>query len=212
MSRPSGLRAVVESARLNATLAWTLVVLLVAAVAVNALQGHVVWAGFTAGLVVLAVIPAVRYGNPTAMLPWEVLLLASLPVVGRTFVVGQRVGEFTLTGRVTTYLAVAAVALVIAVELDVFTPVRMNEAFALLFVVVTTTAAAGVWAVTQWTADLFLGTSLLLDGRPEAVIERELMWDFVAATVAGLFAGVHFEYYFRRREHVRGPVDEVVEG
>jgi hypothetical protein len=212
MSRTSGLRAVVESARLNAMLAWLLVVLLVAAVGVNAVQGHVVWAGFTAVLTVLALIPAVRYGNPVAMLPWEVLLLASLPVVGRTFVVGQRVGEFTLTGRVTTYLAVAAVALVIAVELDVFTPVRMNEAFALLFVVVATMAAAGVWAVTQWVADLFLGTALLLDGRPEAVVERELMWDFVAATVAGLFAGVLFEYYFRRRQRLGGPVEEVVEG
>ena len=211
MSRTSGLRTVVERQRVNAVLAWVLVVLLVAAVGVNAAWGSVVWAGFTAVLAVLAVIPAVRYGNPLAMLPWEVLLLASLPVVGRTFVVGQRVGEVTLTGRVTTYLAVAAVALVIAVELDVFTPVRMNEAFALLFVIVTTMAAAGIWAVAQWLADLFLGTSLLLDGRPEEVIETELMWDFVAATVAGVFAGVLFEYYFRRRARGHTPVEEGAE-
>ena len=211
MSRTSGLRAVVESERLNAVLAWVLVALLVAAVGLNVAWGSVVWAGFTAVLAVLAVIPAARYGNPLVMLPWEVLLLASFPVVGRTFIVGQRVGEFTLTGRVTTYLAVAAVALVIAVELDVFTPVRMNEAFALLFVVVTTMAAAGIWAVAQWAADLFLGTALLLDGRPEAIIERELMWDFVAATVAGVFAGVLFEYYFRRRVRTRGIAEEVAD-
>jgi hypothetical protein len=127
--------------------------------------------------------------------------VATLPVAGRTFLVGARVGDFTLTGRVTTYLAVAAVALIIAVELDVFTPVRMNEAFALLFVVVATVAAAGFWAVGQWVSDLFLGTSLLLDGRPESVIETELMWDFVAATVAGLLAGILFEYGIRRRGH-----------
>jgi hypothetical protein len=48
---------------------------------------------------------------------------------------------------------------------------------------------------------------LLLDGRPEAVIEAELMWDFVAATLAGLLAGLLFEYYFRRRR-VSGVVGE----
>lgn len=199
MSNPVGLRGIVESQRLNAALAWLLVGFLVVAAGANVSGGSVVWAGFVAAVAVLAVVPAIRYRDPLRMLPWEVLLVASLPVVGRTLVIGQRVGGFTLTGRVTTYLAVAAVALVVAVELDVFTSVRMNDAFALLFVVVTTTAAAGIWAVVQWAADLFLGTSLLLDGRPESVIEAELMWDFVAATLAGLLAGLLFEYYFRRR-------------
>jgi hypothetical protein len=203
MQKAAGLREIVESQRLNAVLAWVLVGFLGLAVVANLLERSVVWAGFTAAVAALALVPAVRYRDPVTMLPWEVLLVASLPVVGRTFVVGQRVGGFTLTGRVTTYLAVAAVALIIAVELDVFTPVRMNEAFALLFVVVATTAAAGMWAVAQWVSDLYLGTSLLLDGRPEAVIERELMWDFVAATVAGVLAGLLFEYYFRRRSRSR---------
>ena len=207
MQKAAGLREIVESQRLNAVLARVLVGFLGLAEVANLLERSVVWAGFTAAVAALALVPAVRYRDPVTMLPWEVLLVASLPVVGRTFVVGQRVGGFTLTGRVTTYLAVAAVALIIAVELDVFTPVRMNEAFALLFVVVATTAAAGMWAVAQWVSDLYLGTSLLLDGRPEAVIERELMWDFVAATLAGLLAGLLFEYYFRRRR-VSGVVGE----
>ncbi|WP_152041936.1 hypothetical protein [Salinigranum salinum] len=199
MSETAGLRSVVESQRLNALLAWLLVGLLLVAAGVNLVERHPVWAGVTATVAVLALIPAIRYRDPLTMLPWEVLLVASLPIIGRTFVVGQRVGGITLTGRVTTYLAVAAVALVIAVELDAFTTVRMNRAFALLFVVVTTTAAAGVWAVVQWTSDLYLGTSLLLDGRPEEVVETELMWDFVAATATGVLAGLLFEYYFRRR-------------
>ena len=212
MSNPSRLREVLERQRLNAVLGWLIVVVLVVAVGINAVAGSVVWAAFTGVVALLAVIPAVRFRQPLAMVPWEVLLVAALPVVGRTFLVGFRVGGFTLTGRVTTYLAVAAVALIIAVQLDVFTPVRMNEAFALLFVVVATVAAAGVWAVGQWTADLLLGTSLLLDGRPESVIETELMWDFVAATVAGVLAGVLFEYGVRRRGRTRySPPEEAVQ-
>lgn len=206
MSDAAGLHGIVESRRLNALLAWLLVGFLAVAAGGNFLEGNFVWAGFVAAVAVLALIPAVRYRDPVTMLPWEVLLLAGLPVVGRALVVGQRVGGVTLTGRVTTYLAVAAVALIIAVELDVFTPVRMNRAFALLFVVVATTAAAGIWAIVQWAADLYLGTSLLLDGRPHPVIEQELMWDFVAATAAGLLAGLLFEYYFRRRSRARREV------
>jgi hypothetical protein len=212
MSKAAGLRDVVESQRLNAVLAWLLVVVLVVAAAANAADRHVVWAGFTLALVALAVVPAVRFADPVQMLPWEILAIAALPVIGRTFVVGQRVGGVTLTGRLTTYVAVAAVALVIAVELDVFTPVRMNEAFALLFVVVATTAAAGVWALVQWASDLYLGTALLLDGRPESIVERELMWDFVAATAAGTLAGLFFAYYLRRRARASQSIREGVEG
>jgi hypothetical protein len=59
-------------------------------------------------------------------------------------------------------------------------------------------ATAGVWAVVQWLSDVYLGTGFVLTGDPEAVVERTLMLDFVAATVAGLLAGVVFELYFRR--------------
>ena len=195
----TGLRDVIEGQRLNAALSWVIVLLTLTSTGNAITTGDLVWAGFTLAVVALAVVPAIAYRNVQAMLPWEVLLLASLPVVGRTFIVDQTLGGVTLTGRITTYLAVAAVALIIAVELDVFTPVRMNYSFAVLFVVVTTMAAAGVWAVAQWLSDVYLGTQFLLDGRPEDVIETALMWDFVAATLAGAGAGFIFEYYFRRR-------------
>jgi len=99
---------------------------------------------------------------------------------------------------VTTYLAVAAVALIVAVELDAFTAVKMNETFAVAFVAVTTMAAAGLWALAQWLADAYLGTRLLAARGPPEVVETAIMWDFVAATVAGAGAGLLFELYFRR--------------
>jgi hypothetical protein len=211
----SGLTDVVEDRRANAVLGWLLVALLVGLAGSDVASGNLLWAGFTLVVATLAVVPAVAYRNPEAMLPWEVLVLASLPLLSRALVAGQQLDGVTLTGRVSTYVAVAAVALIVAIELDVFTPVRMNYSFAVFFVVVTTMAAAGIWAVVQWLSDSFLGTALILDGRPEAVIETALMWDFVAATVAGLVAGVVFEWYFRRRakSHSRLPpeipVDDV---
>ncbi|WP_224449273.1 hypothetical protein [Haloprofundus salilacus] len=199
----SGLSDVVENERTNAAVGWVCVVVLCVAGVGELLTGELVQAGFVLATAGLAVVPAVAYRNPRAMLPWEVLALAVLPVVGQAVIGGQTIDGVTLSGRVVRYFAVAAVALVVAVELDVFTPVRMNYSFAVLFVAVTTMAAAGVWAVVQWLSDLYLGTEFLLDGRPGDVVHTALMWDFVAATLAGVGAGLLFEFYFRRRAHGR---------
>ncbi|WP_435128805.1 hypothetical protein [Halobaculum sp. D14] len=197
----SGLREVVEARRLNAALGWLVVAFLLLTATSELLVGDVVWGVFVAAVAVIALIPPVAFRDPTAMLPWEVLALASLPAVGRTLIAGETVAGVTLTGRITTYLAVATVALIVAVETDVFTPVRMNHSFAVFFVTMTTMAAAGVWAVMRYASDVLLGTDWLLDGRPEEVVETALMWDFVAATVAGVVAGLLFEFYFRRRSN-----------
>ena len=116
-----------------------------------------------------------------------------------------------LTSRFVAYLAVAALALVLAVELDAFTTVEMTPGFAVLFVVVATVATAGVWAVVRWTLDVTLGTTFLLDPSLTPVqAETRLMWEFVYSTLAGAVAGVVFEGYFRRRDRaVRHLPEEV---
>ncbi len=189
----------VEGERGNALLAWVILLFLFAAAAVELRTGEVVWTVFVLVVVVLGAVPAALQRDRHAMLPWELLALAALPVAGRVFVAGRTVGEVTLTGRVMTFVSVAAVALILAVLLDRFTPVRMNDTFAVVFVVVSTTAAAGIWAVVQWLSDIYLRTGFL--DRPHA--EEALMWDFTAATMAGLLSALLFTYYFRRRANGR---------
>jgi NhaP-type Na+/H+ or K+/H+ antiporter len=121
-----------------------------------------------------------------------------------------------VTSDLFTYLSVAAIALIVAVELHVFTPVKMNQAFAVSFVVVATLAAAGVWAVARFVLDETLGTAFLLDPTlTEAEIEHDLMLEFVYSTAAGVLGGVVFEWYFRRlrrRENVvPGEVEAAIE-
>ncbi|WP_435078311.1 hypothetical protein [Halococcus sp. AFM35] len=183
MSR-ADLGRLVESERANALLAWTLVAFVAAVAVASLFRGNLLWAVFTAGVVVLSVLPAVAVRSPRAMVPWEVLALAALPTLARAF--APPVAE------IATYLAVAALALVVAVELHLFTGVEMSYRFAVAFVVVATLATAGAWAVTRWVADLYLGTGFLAS-------EDELMWEFVASTVAGIGAGLFFEGYVRRR-------------
>ncbi|MFW5937722.1 MAG: hypothetical protein ACOCSN_02145, partial [Halanaeroarchaeum sp.] len=134
---------------------------------------------------------------------WEVLLLATLPVIARSFATPGPVSD------VATYLSVAAVALIIAVELDVFTAVRMTTSFAVVFVVIATMATAGAWTVVQWLSDVYLGTTFIYPTPPpvsetvDTAAQESLMWDFVAATAAGLIAGVVFALYFRGRADTR---------
>lgn len=180
--------------RTNAALSWALVGFLMLAVATSLFRDDLVWAGFALVVAVLTVLPPVLLRNTTAMLPWEVTALCALPILGRA------ISTVTLTGQLATYLSVAAIALVVAVELHLFTPVRMTDSFAVAFVVVATLAMAGLWAVVRWSADLMLGTTFLLDpALSEEVIERHLMWEFVASTAAGVIAGLVFTLYVRRR-------------
>jgi hypothetical protein len=192
MTRGTGaLDRVVEDERVNAAIGWALVAFLGLVVVESVLTGDLLWAGFAGVVAAVTLVPAASHRDWTVMLPWEVVLLAALPIVGRAL------ATLVFTSRVAMYLSVAALALIIAVELHVFTTVEMTYWFAVLFVVVATIATAGVWAVVQWLSDAFLGTSLVHS-------EHRLMWDFVAATLVGGMAGVVFEWYFRRFARV-GP-------
>jgi hypothetical protein len=62
----------------------------------------------------------------------------------------------------------------------------------LLFVVLATMAAAGVWAVVRYLADLTLGTGFIES-------EHALVVEFVASTVVGVLAGALYVVYVRRR-------------
>lgn len=184
----SDIGRVVEDARLNASLGWVLVALVILAAGVNLANGDLLWAGFALAVALVSVVPAALLRSPRSMPPWEVFVLAAFPLFARPF------GSPGISD-VATYLSVAAIALLIAVELHMFTSVEMTHSFAIFFVVVATMATAGIWAVTRWLADLYLGTGFALD-------EHELMLEFVASVVAGVGAGVVFEFYFRRRVRI----------
>jgi hypothetical protein len=190
--------------RLNAILAWLVVGVIGLTVVESYLTGDLLWAAFATVVGLIVLTPAIGRRSVRALPPWEVVCIASLPIIGRS------VATFNLTSDIATYLSIAALALIVAVNLHAFTAVKMNVSFAILFVVVATVATVGVWAVVRWTLDLYLGTELLLDpALTESEIEHELMLEFVACSVAGLVAGVLFEGYVRRRARVPERVAEV---
>lgn len=214
MEQTERLGALIKGERGNAAIAWVLVVF-VASVAIESFPEDPVWVAFSVTVVGIVLVPPIAYRNARAMLPWEVLLLVALPVFGRAFTTPG------LSSDVATYLSFAALALVLAVELDVFTTVGMTNWFAVLFVVIATMAAAGFWTLAQWLSDIFFETTFMLPANTPLTTAQEdaalqaLMWDFVAATVAGIAAGAIFVLYFRRQSaaviRVPAEVEEVIE-
>ncbi|WP_135821728.1 hypothetical protein [Halostella litorea] len=171
-----------DDRRIGVALAWLFVGFLLFAVVESLVTGAPLWAGFAAVVAGVALIPAVVRRSVTAIPPPELLGLAALPAVVRTY------GLYT---QLAGYVAVASLALLVAVELDAFTEVEMTARFAIAFVVITTLAVSGVWTVVRFVSDATLGTAYIAD-------VPDMMWDMVLAAAVGLLAGVGFELYFRR--------------
>ncbi|WP_458209345.1 hypothetical protein [Haladaptatus sp. NG-SE-30] len=179
----------VSSRHRNAFAGWLLVVVIAITALVSIVDGDLLWAIFGLAALAIALVPVATYRRPTVMLPWEVLLFVAVPLASVPF------GSL-LPRSVATFLAVAGLALVIAVEFDTFTEVELSPSFAVLFVVTTTMATAGAWSVVQWIADSVLGTQNLRN-------LNRVMWSLLAASGAGVAAGLLFTAYFQRIDTAR---------
>jgi hypothetical protein len=176
--------AVFDGGRANTAASWSLVGVLVVGVVGQFLTGELLWAGFAAVAAALAVAPAAATRRPTTVIPAELLAIAAVPVAA-TALDAPRVAT-----QASTYLAVAALALVFTLELTAFTPVEMPPRVAVPFVVLAAMAVAGVWTVVRWLSDAYLGTAFL----PGV---NAALWDLAVATGAAMVAGPVFALYFR---------------
>jgi hypothetical protein len=178
--------ALVHDERVNAILGWLLLGVVALAVVDSAVTDAVLWAGFAALIVAIAVIPPLSSGEWTVMVPWPLLLLAAVAVGARTL---------ELYPEIAGYLAVSALALIAVIELTVFTELEMTQRFAVVFAALTTMAVQGLWMVAQFYSDRWLGTEFLRS-------QTELQWDIVGVSAVGFVVAGLFIWYVDRFEHV----------
>ncbi len=170
---------------LNNAVGWTTVMLMTGVLIESLLDMDVVWAGFTGLVMLVLLLPTVIGDDRRIRMPWGFLILASLPITARALDIGM------VRGPIFFYLSFAALALIIAVEIHMYTGTKMTHWFAVVFVSLTTIAIEGAWAISRWYADSLLGTSFLPP-------HDDLMVDFVAVLAVGIGAGIFFDIYFRR--------------
>ena len=175
-----------ENGRINAIFAWPIVGVFFVVLVESLIDWDLQWIVFTLAATVVILIPPAHQRSPMVMLPWELLLLSSFPMMVRAIDISTLANTFAM------YLSIAALALIITVELHVLSRVQVTHWFAVIFVVLTTLASVGAWSIVRWNMDLFLGTNLL-------TTNEELMIEFLWVLAAGVVAGVAFDLYFRRR-------------
>lgn len=176
--------SVVETNQLNSAVAWAIVAVLVAAAGASVATGEPFWAVFAAGGLAIVVLPAAVTRDPSVMPPWEILVFVALPVANQFFRLSDTVADLV------TFLAVLAVGVLVVVELHLFTSVEMTPGFAVVLVVLSTMATAGVWTILQYASDVYFGTTLI-------ETKTTLMWDLVYATGISIVGSPVFAVYFR---------------
>lgn len=186
-----------RNGRTNALLAWLVTAVLVLSLLESALDADIQWTAFVAAAAIIALVPPIAYRAWEAMLPWELLVLATFPILVRGLF-GGTVGTFA------SYIAVAGLALLVVVELHMFTSLSVTHWFAVALVVLTTLASVAAWTIVRWNLDRSFGTNYL-------TTNEALMTEWLWVSLAGVVAGVLFDGYFRRRDRqLRRAIGRVV--
>ena len=174
----------VGESRFNAVVAWILTAALGVTAVLHFLFGSLVVMGVAGLATLVAIVPMVVLGSWRRTVPWPMLLLA---------VLGLLAGFGTsLVGDVVFAAAIAALAILLVVVLQLTTPVRMTPGFAIGFVVIATMATASLWALGSAASARWLGTAFV-------ETNDQLMLVFTGALLASLLSALAFRWYFRRQ-------------
>lgn len=166
----------------RAVTGWTLIAVSALAAVITMVVGSPIWGAFVLTVAIVASLPALARRDWTAMVPWPLLAILAIGALSK----GAGVYEETAG-----YLVIVALALIVVIELDTFTPVELSRRFAVVFGVMTAMAVEGLWIVVQFISDRYLGTGLLRS-------QVELQWDIVVVTVVAMTIGVLYRLYESR--------------
>lgn len=180
------LKALVYDERVNAVLGWAMTGIVALAVIESFLTDAYLWGSLGVLIVAIVALPVAVTGHSTAMVPWPIPFVAAVAVVLRAF-------EFY--PDITGYVVIGTIALMIVVELDIYTEVELSRRFAVVFATMMTMSFQAFWIIAQYYSDRWLGTEFLWS-------QTELQWDIVYVTAVGIALGILAEWYFARFEPV----------
>lgn len=165
--------------RRHAVLCWALCGVVLAAALAEFWTGERLWTAHSVLFVAVAAVPALVRRDWQAVVPWPLLAGATGAAVARVAGVYAEVAGF---------LSIATFALLVVVELDVFTEVELSRGLAIAVGVMTTMAVEALWIVAQFYSDRWLDTRFL-------TTQTELQLDIVLVTVVGFVVGGLFYAY-----------------
>ncbi|MFC5972779.1 hypothetical protein ACFPYI_15690 [Halomarina salina] len=175
----------VRDRRVNAVVAWFFTLMLVLGAVGYLLEGLLVDTALAVAAAAVSLVPPVVYRSWRRTVPWLLLFVAAIPV-------GAGAYGPSFLDDVANGVGIATLALLAVAALQLTTDLRMTPDVAVVFVVLTTLATAGFWALGSAASARYLGTSFL-------ETNDQLMVVFTAALLGGVLAGGVFRWYFRRK-------------
>ena len=184
---------------------WAMAVALVSISIHVSLDFQAIWIFFGALAIALYVTPMLRFRSPFKVPPWEIVLLMLVPAVIHVSQGDQPLGSYTGSWRdlyaIAISLGFATLGFLMMAELEMYTSLKVNRAFAALFVVTFTMAVAGVSIVVVFIADkLYDQESLSTNG----VVMGFFIYTFVVGIVMAVLYDVYTEAMPERRRESLG--------
>jgi len=178
----------------EAELSWICSLVLFFCTVYNLLKLDMLWVAFGVAAISLYILPVVSMRDPFKALPWEMALLLSAPVLLHITVSSHAFSENLAFWDDLSSLAFAfslsTLGFLLTIELHMYTEVRMNRAFAVMFVIVFTLAVSGFWQVGEYFGDQIYGTHY--QGTND-----DVMKGFLWTLVGGILMGTVYDLYLR---------------
>lgn len=152
------------------------------------------WAAFGIAALSLLVLPMISTRDPFRALPWEMALMLVIPIflhISAAWDPAEGAPKWwnDLTA-IAFSMSFATVGFLLTVELQMYTDVRMNRPFSVLFVFMFTMAAAGFWKICEYVGGLATGDPTIGDN-------ETVMQFFVWALAGGIVMGFVYDLYIR---------------
>jgi len=179
---------------IEAELSWISSMVLFFATVYTVLRLDVLWVAFGIAAISLYVLPIISTRNPFRALPWEMTLLLAAPMLLHiSSGSGVMLDHFEWWRYLTDLafaLSLATIGFLLTVELHMYTDVRMNRPFGMLFVVMFTMGISGLWQVGEYIGDIVKDTHNLGSN-------RQVMMSFVWVLVGGMLMGFVYDLYLK---------------
>ncbi|HDP97146.1 MAG TPA: hypothetical protein ENN25_05590 [Euryarchaeota archaeon] len=127
------------------------------------------------------------------VMPFELIVILILPLyihaTGYTKSAEDIEAWNTLLSQ-TSVMTYSVIGMFLIAELMAFTSLKMNRAFAVIFVTVFCLSTSAIWSVFEYLSDLFMGTALIESN-------YAVMMRFIYSFIGGILMGVFFDIYLR---------------
>lgn len=168
------------------------------------LKFDLIWIGFGIFALFLYALPIVSTRDPFKAIPWEITLLLSSPMLLHISEGSLMSNQFAWWDALTSLafaFSLSTFGFLLAVEMQMYTRVRMNRPFSVFFVVLFTLSHSCSWMLALYVGDSLFETTNLLSNDD---VMREFLWILIGGILMGFLYAAYMRAMSDRRTKTLG--------